>query len=432
MEFNRQRLTDIVSGNPGEFAVYKINDGKLNLLYCSPKLSETFGMSMEAYTKLAETDAVDVVLESDRPHVRMLIEKVSRGEITEDLDLNYRIKRGDGSLLWVHSRVRVLGMMEGCPVLTILFLNTSLESEGHAFLLDQCSAGVFVVDSESFELLYANSTLRHLQGREDYFGCRCFQFMYGRDRPCPWCPLPSLRYGPVHIEEFHVPGKDLWYRFDLEKMNWYGHRAVAVNMVDISREKLKQTSLEHDKSGLEKIIRYVPVGLSVCEVKGGAITSGVINQGAAKLLGITPAEFFSTWEKIQGQIHPDDRSQFYFQCCRLERPGVSVSVIFRFSQQGGQGWRWYKLIARSTPQAEGSRIFGCLFDVTAEKLAVEEMSRSRRMFRSAVDSANLVVWEYDVAAHRLTMMDNEATENECRMFGCDLIMDAAPSLPAVH
>lgn len=58
-------------------------------------------------------------------------------------------------------------------------------------ILDNMSSVIYVVDTESLEILYMNSEAKKMTGTYNYFGCKCYQIFMGGKEPCPDCEKRS-------------------------------------------------------------------------------------------------------------------------------------------------------------------------------------------------------------------------------------------------
>ena len=235
MHVDETILTAIARSNPGDFAIYRIREGKLILFAGSPSLPALSGMTEEEYTAFTAPDAAGIVLEKDRPHVTQLVKQIlSDGK---DIDFTYRILHKTKGAVWIHAKSRLLGDLDGDAILMTSFLSTSFESEEHAQLLNYADTVTYVVEKNTYEMLYANEPALRQWGRENVSEQPCYAFINGQEAPCSWCTIPLLEKGSLHQKACYSPKDDKWFRIDCREINWYGREAVAVCAVDITDEK---------------------------------------------------------------------------------------------------------------------------------------------------------------------------------------------------
>jgi len=127
MEVTEQMLQIIGQSTPGDFAVYKIQNGKLKTLLVSNDLPRLSGHTPEEYEALMQDDAGAIVLTEDKPMVAADLLRLQQG--LTSCDLTYRILHKVTGFTWMHARARVIGSQAGCPVVLVLFLDTSVIKE---------------------------------------------------------------------------------------------------------------------------------------------------------------------------------------------------------------------------------------------------------------------------------------------------------------
>ena len=73
----------------------------------------------------------------------------------------------------------------------------------HADILNKLDEIIYVVDMESYELLYLNRAARSLcAGERETLGRKCYKVLQGRDEPCHFCPVDNLRDDVFHCWEY--------------------------------------------------------------------------------------------------------------------------------------------------------------------------------------------------------------------------------------
>lgn len=425
MELSEHDLDYVIRTNPGDFAIYRLKDGALATIYVSPGVPTLSGMTEAAYRTFMEQDAARAVLEQDRPAVAEKLAALSAG--TPEVELTFRILHATRLFVWIHAKARLVGTQNGSPVIITAFLDTSAESAELASLLDHSGGKIYVVERSSYELLYANEPALQAWGRGAFCGQPCYDFIAGRQAPCPWCALRNMKDGTVHEDENYSAAADRWYRIDGCEMNWFGHDAVALYIVDITEQKMQRQGLEIDRMDLEKIIGNVPVGVGVCQVRNGTYTQIAMNPYIHELLGVTPESFSTADTALFEKVWPDDRPGAEESIHRLAEPNARFEYAFRFLRENRKEYRWLRLAARTVPQGESVIAFACLMDVTAEKEAEVSIQQSRRMYESAVETAQLSVWEYDVQNHRILLMDSGLARGDCEKFGIPKVIENIPA-----
>ena len=273
MEITRALLDSIIEFNPGDFAIYQMNGGKLRTIYYSPELFRHPGMERDEYDRIIRDDASAIIIDSDKKHVAeaimMLMKEREKAGI---VNITYRIKHKTRGAVWINARAKVVGTIDGMPVAVVSFQSVGGVGE-HSVLLGHTSAIIYVVDKENYELLYANDYAFKTWGKTDIVGKKCYEFVNGMDSPCEWCSIPEMENGACHKEACFAPLQNIWFDIDCWEMDWYGRAAVAVYAVDVTDE----LNLELDKKSLDTTISNIPIGVGVCAVRNGKVVSSMVN-----------------------------------------------------------------------------------------------------------------------------------------------------------
>lgn len=330
MTITKQELDCIIRSNPGDFAIYKIENGVPRLLHNSASLSAHSGMSPEEYEALSHDDASKVILENDRAAVIASLAGILQTK--EDTEYTFRIVHKTTQFVWVHAKARYLGEYEGCPVICCIFTDTSGESL--SALLDHTDGIVYVCDSETRELLYASKKFTDLWGRSDYGGQTCFTFIRGLKAPCPWCSIPKMKNGEIHVEEIYDPGLNLYFRIDCYEILWRGRKAVAVYSSDVTTSSRARKSLKNANEDLKAQIDGIPSGVAVFRFKDGSASLVTINVIFRKLMGMDDKEIVRDFDSLFVHVHPDDARIVREAVIALFSARHSFSCVHRIGEAG--------------------------------------------------------------------------------------------------
>ncbi len=154
----------------------------------------------------------------------------------------------------------------------------------------------------------------------------------------------------------------------------------------------------------------------------------VIDAGTYELL-YANAEALSLWGKADYQ----GRACYEFINGRKDPcPWCSVPVMENGKCQVDASYspqqdRWFNISCIEMDWHGTKAIAVYVRDITRQRKQ-EENARTevRRIYESAVEEARLVVWEYDISRHRITMAENEYTQYDYRKFGLPKIVENAP------
>ena len=411
--------------NPGDVAIYQIADGKLLALYYAKSLPEMSGMDPDEYAEAIRQDAAALIRESDRGAVAARLDAMLR--TGRDGDFTYRVFHKTYGHIWIHACGRIIGSLDGYPVLMVSYSRTSAESVGHAQLLDLSSAIQYVVDRDSYELLFANKTAVRCSGRGNAEGRRCYEYVNGRSEPCPWCSIPQMRNGIFHTDAAYAPQQKRWLSIDCRDIDWYGRKAVAVYAADVTEQQQRQQSIEADRNNLDALLGKIPGGVAVFSDRNGALRLEYTNDGFYSLHHGSREYWSSQSSNPADWLTPDDRHIFDDEF-RAVKSGEKEfgSVTYRILGEDG-GLYWVCNQFRRAYERDGISYYYASFTDMDEQIAAEAArAEARKMYEAAVEDAKLVVWKYDIPGHRITMAENEFTEYDYRKFGLPKVIENAP------
>ena len=126
-------------------------------------------------------------------------------------------------------------------------------------IMDEVDEMIFVVDLETYELLYLNHKgIDMLCNKDEEWEYRpCYEVMCGFDKPCEWCPNSIIRdKGRYSWEMYNEKiGKYLHEKYKLITVN--GHLAKLCVATDITKQKLDAMELTKRLEIEETLVKCV-------------------------------------------------------------------------------------------------------------------------------------------------------------------------------
>ncbi|MCU0639650.1 MAG: ATP-binding protein, partial [Candidatus Krumholzibacteria bacterium] len=148
-------------------------------------------------------------------------------------------------------------------------------------ILDANPDPVYVVDPETYEILYVNKAFIDVWGLSK--GKKCYERLQNRDEPCPFCTnllILGENFGQVYNWEFQNQVNRRWYRCTDRGITWPDGRRVRYEMAtDITSLKLAQDESEK----LASVIRYSRELVNLADPDGSMV---FLNDAGKKMLGI--------------------------------------------------------------------------------------------------------------------------------------------------
>ena len=131
----------------------------------------------------------------------------------------------------------------------------------------------YVIDPETYEILYANGAMKKVFG--EVVGEKCYKAMEGMDSPCPFCTNDKIlgeNTGRTFIEDFQNRLNQHWYHCIDKAIEWPDGRLVCYEIaVDITEQKLAEEALEEERSLVDSAINVTKDLLFVTDLKGEPI-----------------------------------------------------------------------------------------------------------------------------------------------------------------
>lgn len=105
-------------------------------------------------------------------------------------------------------------------------------------VLDLQDAYIYVIDQDTYEILYLNEMTKKLDSNAVEGMC-CFAAFFGRKEPCISCPI-CIHKEKENVLEVYNPQYDVWTAAKASEMKWDGRDVYLVSCRDITKYK-KQT-----------------------------------------------------------------------------------------------------------------------------------------------------------------------------------------------
>jgi len=126
----------------------------------------------------------------------------------------------------------------------------SMESDDkYVSLLDDTDQVIHVSGMHTYEMLYANRMARSFNGRSmPDAGCKCYEHIMGRDKPCPFCPRNKMVDGRDEVVTEMDDGR-VFFRVKLKRVRWGEEDAVitfATDLTSVKREEERTQKLQDE------------------------------------------------------------------------------------------------------------------------------------------------------------------------------------------
>jgi len=250
-----------------------------------------------------------------------------------------------------------------------------LENENKRFhaTMNSIDAIVYVVDMQTYELLFVNEKLRKSFGNK--IGEKCFNALQGLDSPCGFCTNNKLldkngKPNEPYVWEFQNKITKQWYQCRDQAIRWTDNRLVRIEIAtDITDRKKIEEALKVSENRLSKILLVANDGMWDWNL----ITNKVyFDSRYYEMAGYAANEFPYEFEEFHKRIHLDDVENVLAQIQKyIEGKTDRFKVEFRFKKKNGD-WLWIMgrgIIVERDENNKPIRFVGTHSDITDRKKA---------------------------------------------------------------
>ncbi len=377
----QSELNHLVNSIPGGIASYQIEGGRFIPVFYSDGVLALSGHTREEFEELICEDALDIIYEADRKRVMTMVKSaVESGDV---LDISYRMHHKNGNLIWIHLNGRRMGPLAESVRFYAVFTGISGERQLFQMIAGEMVDGIYVIDRDNYDLLYANES-RELFGKvTDMVGKKCHEALFGRPAPCESCVLETcLADGKEH--ELKIEGSDRFFSASFRETDWNGIPAYVEYVKDITEAVHSRREMERLEQYFQTMVRNLPGGVAVVRYnEDGSMIPEFMSNGFAIMTGMTLEEAWKLYQEdaLTG-VHPDDRgwlsrSMAEFAANDLDR----IDLVYRLLKGDGN-YVWVKNTLTMI-QSEGGekRVYASYHDMTAER---DEQERIRQQYNEMI------------------------------------------------
>lgn len=106
-----------------------------------------------------------------------------------------------------------------------------------AAIVENMDEIIYISDIDTYELYYLNPAGRSLTGMYDYKGCKCYQILHGKDRPCEFCNMQQLVNNDFHVSEQDNSYLNRHFVLKDKLVPWHGKTAHMQIAVDVTEKE---------------------------------------------------------------------------------------------------------------------------------------------------------------------------------------------------
>ena len=257
----------------GSIGIYKFNNGVYETVYVSEAIPKALGMSPEEYHAKTSANAMEGMCIPDRANV----EEANRRSLKDgsETSLYYRVYQKTRGFTWVHAKSKWIGELEGCPVIAVWFVNTSIESDMYENIVNNSERSIYVVDCDTYEVLYANYAA--YAGKAHFadlaIGTPCYDLLKGRCEPCEDCFMKTMKQHEMLDIVRRNDKTETWEHLTGQMTSWCGHNAFIQYIDDITESYMLTDELEKSQHRYQVAVEGADIGVWEYNIKEHIITS---------------------------------------------------------------------------------------------------------------------------------------------------------------
>jgi len=387
MDFTGQQLKNFIDMIPGVAVMYIVRDGVVKPLLYTKDVPGFAGLTEKEYLDLYGNNAMNVVLECDRPEMEREMGRIFSQQ--QSFSYVYRTYHKTKGFIWTHADARLIGTFENCPVIFSTF------SEVNADFTNNTPGGILVYTAENEEadqfyfvshnfLWLLGYTEEEFRGR---FHNRFSEMLYSEDREKALSEIQrQLKEGSNIAVDFRVEKKNgslIWMHGEGHVTeDRSGKKQHYMIVTDITASVTEKDSLAERTRDLEVLINNIPVGIIVYEIHDDKPRFTAINKAACNVLRVS-SDIMAIPDQtyFAERLHPDDRDYVYQAMGQLAFTGRHINLVFRYSLVQND-YKWLRLEAVSLAQPDnGKMVISVITDISAEKEAEQNLNKRRETER---------------------------------------------------
>ena len=398
MEYTLEQLKALIDSVAGYVVIYEVKDDAFYPLVYTKNVPSFSGLSEEEYLSLYKEDAAKVVPETDLPVLTQALQKAFA--LKEEQETVYRTYHKTKGFVWTHVFFKVLGTHGGNVVFLGSFSDASAASQEPKLLLDHSNQKIYVIERETYDLLYANAAARADKDHLPQLGDTCYKYIRQQNSPCGNCviqhvqgeqPLSTIWYDPIRKKSYGVK---------IVPMNFFGKKAYANFIDDLTAHVEMEGKLHQEEEKYKAATEGANLRVYEYDIQSHTI---ILPEHAKKLFGVSTNVLPNIPDSILWQFHPQDYDRLRAFFRRIDE-GKKVETE-EFQMLPVNGYAPYLHFTFTPSYDETGRpvkAYAVAEDITVQKRAIDNFNETIRAVLSSNSNA--------LCAYKLNLSKNECSE----------------------
>jgi PAS domain S-box-containing protein len=242
---------------------------------------------------------------------------------------------------------------------------------------------VYIVDPDSYEILYANPAVKKIFG-EKALGDKCYKVMQDLDSPCDFCTNPLIfgeNLGNTHIWELRNRKTGKWVRIIHRAIKWWDGRMVRFGMgIDIHNRKVAEEALRLSEEKFRQLVENIHEVIYTTD-RDGLVT--YVSPAIERLTGFIPSDVVG--RHFSKFIHEEDLGYLksrYDHALEGQRSPTEYRVLTKSG-----GYRWVSTFSRPVKENNTSvGLHGVISDITEYKESEATLREREKELRAKTET----------------------------------------------
>lgn len=383
------------------FPVYFINQRMLTFLDYTNEDDFIDDVNGLLVNSIHPEDVVTTMMEIDR-----------QINAEEHYVVEYRMKKKDGSYIWVHDIGKKSTDKDG-KVVVLSVCYDIIESKNKQAQLDNLiqniSCGIVVgtisLLDHSYEIQYINTGFCKLfESTEEelrkHLDVDPYTWIHWKDLNKAKQLLAKLMESKAHVEgtfRYVLPtGNIKWIRIDINVVMLSEYTGTTyATYYDVT------TQVQQEQQ-LKDIIHNVPGGVCLYRWNDEKLHPIILSEQFSKILGEDATQRMKKVDGLgYGKVHPDDLQSLQQAIRDAAENTGKIDYVYRVLNAKTHEYCWVYLQGIVVPQTDGTKLaYVSYTDITKERLTAQQLRASERALDAATEQAGLWYWNYDPSNNR--------------------------------
>lgn len=403
------------------------------IVYANAAVAEMFGISLHDVRSMGLEEAFDnFIHEDDKDY---LFEANAKAEVArsagsvETVDLDYRVRKPDGDVRWIHHR-SYPAVAERMPASRIYVILTDIterkrseevlreSAEKYGAIAEQAPFGVFI--HRDGEVLFVNDAAREIFGfgpEDELAGRSVFEFIHPDDRERTFKVMEERKRGggpvPFELRIYRKDGEVRTVETTGRLFDYGGEKAYIATVNDVTERKRTYGALRESEERYRRLVETSPDAIVQTDLEGNIVA---LNPQTGLLYGVEDIEGLIGVNAFD-LIKPEQREAARVTLQEVFERGSGTGVEYELLTKEGSYYPAEVNVTLVT-DAEGTPggFIAVIRDVTERKRAEEAVKESETQYRTL--QANIPVGVFRSSAERGGHLIS-ANPALAKMFGYD-------------